>query len=60
MRAYRVNASGMYLQFDEKMEKILIHRVYDASPAKVAGIKENAELRKVNGKGHFRILPFLN
>ncbi|MEO9873073.1 retropepsin-like aspartic protease [Ekhidna sp.] len=48
--SYNVNASGLYLQLDEEMDKILVHRVYDASPAKVAGIKQDAEILKVNGK----------
>ncbi len=48
--AFKVNASGLYLQMSEDMDKVLVHRVYDASPAKVAGIKKDAEILKVNGK----------
>jgi hypothetical protein len=48
--AFRVNASGLYLQLNKDMSKVLVHRVYDASPAKIAGIKKDAEIIKVNGK----------
>ncbi|MEP0986444.1 aspartyl protease family protein [Ekhidna sp.] len=48
--AFTVNASGLYLQLSEDMSKVLIHRVYDASPAKIAGIKKDAEILEVNGK----------
>ena len=47
---FTVNASGIYLQRSEDMSKVLVHRVYDASPAKVSGIKKDAEILKVNGK----------
>ncbi|MEO1255668.1 MAG: aspartyl protease family protein, partial [Bacteroidota bacterium] len=49
-KSFAVNASGLYLQLSQDMGKVLIHRVYDASPAKVAGIKKDAEILKVNGK----------
>jgi len=49
-KPFYVNASGIYLQFDKPMEKLLVHRVYDASPAKMAGVEVDAEVRKVNGK----------
>ena len=45
-----VNASGLYLQYDERMDKLLAHRIYDASPARMADIKIFAEIRKINGK----------
>ncbi len=48
--AFKVNASGIYLQMSEDMTKVLIHRVYNDSPAKTAGIKKDAEVLKVNGK----------
>ncbi|MEQ8906131.1 aspartyl protease family protein [Ekhidna sp.] len=48
--AFSVNASGMYLQLSNDMSKVLVHRVYDASPAEIAGIKTDAEVIKVNGK----------
>lgn len=47
--AFKVNASGIYLQLSEDMSKVLAHRVYDNSPAQAAGINENAEIVKVNG-----------
>lgn len=47
---YLVNASGINLQFGDKMEKLLIHRVFEGSPAEAAGIKVDAELLAVNGK----------
>lgn len=45
-----VNASGLYLQMSKDMSKVLVHRVYDKSPAKTAGIKTNSQVLKVNGK----------
>lgn len=48
--AFTVNASGLYLQLSEDLSKVMVHRVYDASPAKIAGIKKDAQLLKVNGK----------
>lgn len=48
--AFSVNASGMYLQLSKDMSKVLVHRVYDASPAKIGGIKEDAEILKVNNQ----------
>lgn len=48
--AFKVNASGIYLQMSEDMNKVLVHRVYADSPAKVAGIKKDAEVLKVNGR----------
>ncbi|MEP1032713.1 aspartyl protease family protein [Ekhidna sp.] len=48
--AFKVNASGLYLQMSEDMNKVLVHRVYNDSPAKVGGIKKDAEILKVNGK----------
>ncbi|WP_436517285.1 aspartyl protease family protein [Ekhidna sp. To15] len=48
--AFKVNASGIYLQMSEDMSKVLVHRIYSSSPAKVAGILKDAEVLKVNGK----------
>lgn len=48
--AFFINASGMYLQMNRAMNKVLVHRVYDASPAKIAGIKQDAEVLKINGR----------
>lgn len=47
---FRVNASGMYLQLSKDMSRVMVHRIYNDSPAKIAGIEEDAELIKVNGK----------
>ena len=46
----KVNASGMYLQLSEEMNKVMVHRVYENSPAESAGILTDAELMSVNGK----------
>ncbi|WP_420318233.1 aspartyl protease family protein [Ekhidna sp.] len=48
--AFKVNASGLYLQLNEDMSKVIVHRVYDASPSKIAGVVVDAEILKVNGK----------
>lgn len=45
-----VNASGMYLQLNKDMSKVLVHRVYEDSPAKKAGISPEAEILRVNDK----------
>ncbi|MEO9481871.1 MAG: aspartyl protease family protein [Ekhidna sp.] len=49
-KPFTVNASGIYLQLSEDMSKVLVHRVYDDSPAKTAGIMKEAEVLRVNGK----------
>ena len=46
----RVNASGIYLQLSEDMNKVLVHRIYENSPALKAQIATDAEILKVNGK----------
>ncbi|SNT38454.1 Aspartyl protease [Ekhidna lutea] len=48
--AFSVNASGLNLQLSEDMSKVLVHKVYDASPAKLVGIVKDAEILRVNGK----------
>jgi C-terminal processing protease CtpA/Prc len=45
-----VNASGMDIQLSKDKKNLLIHQVYDNSPAENAGIMENDVLLKVNGK----------
>jgi len=45
-----VNSSGMDVQLSTDKQKILIHQVYDNSPAKNAGIMENDVLVQINGK----------
>ncbi|MEQ8472301.1 MAG: aspartyl protease family protein [Marinoscillum sp.] len=49
-KPYEVNSSGINLQFGKQMQKLLIHRVFENSPAEAAGIKIDAELLEVNGK----------
>ncbi len=44
------NASGMDVQLSSDKQNILIHQVYDNTPAKNAGIMENDVLVKINGK----------
>lgn len=48
--AVKVNASGIYLQMNEAMDKVLVHRVYENSPASNSGIKQESEIKMVNGK----------
>jgi predicted aspartyl protease len=45
-----INSSGIDIQMSKDMKKVLIHQVFDDSPASEAGIKENAELLSVEGK----------
>lgn len=47
---FLVNASGLNLQLDESGKKVLIHRVFEASPASAAGLEVDAEILSVNGK----------
>ena len=45
-----INCSGMDMQLSEDKQKVLIHQVYENSPAAKAGIKVNAELISINEK----------
>jgi C-terminal processing protease CtpA/Prc len=45
-----INCSGMDVQLSEDKQKVLIHQVYENSPASKAGIKVNAELISINGE----------
>ncbi|MFY0650439.1 MAG: PDZ domain-containing protein [Cyclobacteriaceae bacterium] len=45
-----INCSGIDVQLSEDKKKVLIHQVYENSPASEAGIKVNAELLSINGK----------
>lgn len=45
-----VNCSGIDLQMSRDKKKVLIHQVFDDSPASEAGIQLNDELLAVNGK----------
>lgn len=47
---FDVNASGMELQLSKDKTKVLVHKVFDNSPASNAGISTNVELDEVNGK----------
>lgn len=47
---FHVNCSGIQIQKDHDKNKVLIHYVFDDSPASEAGIKVDTELLKVNGK----------
>ena len=47
---FKVNCSGIDVQLSEDKKKVLIHQVFEESPASEAGIKLNDELVKINGK----------
>ncbi|WP_258097883.1 aspartyl protease family protein [Marinoscillum pacificum] len=49
-KPYLVNASGINLQFNKERTKLLIHRVFEGSPAEIAGIKVDAQLLAVDGQ----------
>ncbi|WP_421869769.1 aspartyl protease family protein [Marinoscillum sp.] len=49
-KPYPVNASGMNLQYGKGMTAVMIHRVFEGSPAEMAGIQVDAELLSINGK----------
>lgn len=48
---FMVDAAGIDFQYDKEMQNILIHQVHENSPAASKGIKVNALLLEVNGKG---------
>ena len=47
---YSLNCSGIDVQLSRDKQKVMIHQVYENSPAAEAGIKINSELVSVNGK----------
>lgn len=49
-KPYQVNASGVNLQYNEDMSRLLVHRVFEGSPAADAGIAVDAQITSVNGK----------
>lgn len=49
-KSIKINSSGIDIQLSGDKSKVLIHKVFDDSPAKEAGIKENDELISINGK----------
>ncbi|MEM7297100.1 MAG: PDZ domain-containing protein [Bacteroidota bacterium] len=46
---FKVNCSGIDVQLSEDKQKVLVHQVFENSPASEAGIKLNDELLKING-----------
>ncbi|MEQ6121290.1 aspartyl protease family protein [Reichenbachiella sp. MALMAid0571] len=57
---FQINASGLELQLSEDMSKVMIHKVFDNSPAEDAGIKVDSELNEVSGKSAIEVgLPEL-
>jgi hypothetical protein len=48
-QSFQVNCSGIDIQLSEDKEKVLIHQVFEDSPASEAGIIVNAELVSING-----------
>ncbi len=49
-KKFNVNCSGIDVQLSEDKQKVLIHQVFEDSPASEAGIKLNDELLSINGK----------
>jgi predicted aspartyl protease len=47
---FQVNCSGIDVQLSKDKKTVLIHQVFDDSPASEAGIKVNSELVKLNGQ----------
>ena len=45
-----VNASGILLQLDKSLDKLLIHQIYDNSPAEKAGLMVDDEILEIGGK----------
>jgi hypothetical protein len=57
---FKVNASGIELQLSTDKSKVMIHKVFDNSPASAAAIVVNSTLESVNGKSATEIgLPEL-
>jgi len=47
---YAINCSGIDIQLSQDKGHVLVHQVFENSPASEAGIEVNAELISVNGK----------
>ena len=47
---FKVNCSGIDVQLSKDKKTVLIHQVFENSPASEAGIKLDDELLKINGK----------
>ncbi|MBU2915437.1 aspartyl protease family protein [Reichenbachiella agariperforans] len=48
-KPFRINCSGLDIQLSPDKQKVLIHQVFENSPAEAAGIQQNDELLKLNG-----------
>lgn len=47
---FNINSSGIDIVMSKDMDRMIIHQVFEDSPAADAGVKVNAELVKLNGK----------
>ena len=57
---FSYNASGLEQQLNREMNKVMVHKVFDNSPAEEAEIKVDSELNEINGKSAIEIgLPEL-
>lgn len=45
-----VNSSGILLQLDKSLSKLMVHQVNAGSPAEEAGVLTNDEITEINGK----------
>lgn len=52
---FSINASGLELQLSKDKTKVLVHKVFDNSPASATGITVNSELNEINGKSALEI-----
>ena len=52
---FKVNCSGIDVQLSKDKERILIHQVFEDSPASEAGINVNDQLVKINGKSMLEV-----
>ncbi|WP_422358519.1 aspartyl protease family protein [Reichenbachiella sp.] len=48
--AFPVNASGMELQLSRNKSQVLVHKVFDDSPASEAGVKVDSTIEAVDGQ----------
>ena len=49
-KPFMMNASGLELQLSKDKSKVLVHKVFDNSPAQSAGIAVDAVIESINGK----------
>lgn len=52
---FKVNCSGIDVQMSKDKGKVLIHQVFEDSPASEAGIKVDSELVRINGKSMLEV-----